>query len=382
MFDPVAIIFFWMPFFLFVYHWFIFPVILFILTKLKKKGGDFPPFAELPQVTIAIAAWNEELTIGKKLENCLEVDYPKERLEILVGTDAVTDRTNEIVRSFAERDPRIRLITVNERIGKSAVINLLAQEAKGEIILFTDSDVLLDSQALRAGVERFRDPDVGIVLPAYQRVNREGVPAEGLWDKYENKIKELEGKLGCAAGVYGWAMFMRRSLFQPLPSDTINDDYVLGIFAFRQGYKSVYEPRARSWTQVEPPEIEFKRKSRISRGNAQQFFRYSDILFVKPLWVGFIFFSHKYLRWFVPFFLVSMFVVSGAKMSIPFFRVLFILQFLVYLTTPLVLRAKGIWRKLLLFQYYIWINAAFVVGYWEYFFGKRLRYNWLRTERR
>jgi|UniRef100_A0A7V3PUK7 cellulose synthase/poly-beta-1,6-N-acetylglucosamine synthase-like glycosyltransferase len=382
MFDWIAIIFFWGPLILFIYHWFIFPLILILLVKFLRKKENQPEFTDFPKITIAIAAWNEELTIAAKLHNCQELDYPPEKIEILVGTDAVTDRTNDIVRSFADKDSRVRLIAVNERLGKSAVINMLAENATGDIILFTDADVLLAPQALRISVGHFRDNKVGLVLPAYRRQNEKGIVAEGLWDKFENKIKELEGKIGAAVGVYGWAMFLRRSLYKPLPPDIINDDYVLGIFVFRQGYKSVYEPKAISWTRVEPPVVEFKRKMRISKGNAQQFFRYSDILSPKYGLVAWIFFSHKYLRWFIPFFLISILLTCAVKVSIPFFRVLLILQLIVYLTTPLVPYVKGKLRKMLIPQYYVWVNLALLAGYWQYFFGKRPKYNWLRTERR
>ncbi|MEO0009476.1 MAG: glycosyltransferase [candidate division WOR-3 bacterium] len=385
MFDLTAILLFWTPLILFVYHWFIFPLVLFLIVKIRRKDKDrvnLPQYQEFPSVTIAIAAWNEELTIGTKLRNCQELDYPADKLEILVGTDAVTDRTNEIVQSFAESDSRIRLITVNERLGKSAVINMLAEKASGEIILFTDADVLLEPEALKAGVERFRDPKVGMVATAYVRRNKEGNIAESIWDRYENKLKELEGMIGCTVGISGYAMFVRRSLVRSLPHDIINDDYVLGIFVFQQGYKSVYEPKSVAWTKVEPPEIEFSRKARMNRGNVQQIFRYSRILLPKYGAVAWVLFSHKYLRWFVPFILLSILIASAIKVTIPFFRILLILQLLTYLTTPLVPYAKGKLRKFLLPQYYIWVNWALIVGYWQYFFGKRVKYNWLRTERR
>ncbi|MEO0019495.1 MAG: glycosyltransferase family 2 protein [candidate division WOR-3 bacterium] len=382
MFNIIAIVFFWLPLGLLTYHWFGFPLILWLLVKIYRSKTPQGEGYQLPKVTVAIAAWNEELTIEAKLHNCLSLEYPKEKMEILVGTDAVTDRTNEIVLRFAENDSRIHLITVSERIGKSAVINLLAKEASGDVILFTDADVLLEPNTLMAGVKHFYDPKVGLVLPAYKRVNKEGVAPEGLWDKYENKIKEMEGKLGVAVGVYGWAMFMRRSAFYPLPPDTINDDYVLGIFAFRRGYRSVYEPNSISWTKIEPPEIEFKRKMRISRGNAQQFFRYSDILLPKYGLVAFVFFSHKYLRWLGPFFLLSMFAASGINARTPFFLWMFVLQLIIYSTTPLLLWMRGFWRKFLFPQYFIWTNLALLAGYWQFLFGKRLKYNWLRTERR
>ncbi len=377
--DIATIFLFWLPAMLMVYNWFGFPLLLLFVTQLRRKEPEPPPFHQLPTVTVAIAAWNEERHIAHKIRNCLEFDYPADRLEVIVGTDAVTDRTNDIVRGFD--DPRVKLYATDERLGKSAVVNMLAGKAAGEIVLFTDADVRMAKDALRLGVERFRDARVGVVLPLYRRVNAQGHLAEGLWDKYENKLKELEGKLGSAVGAYGWAMFVRKAALGPIPADAVLDDYAIAVGAFRRRYSTVYESGCVSETRVETPAVEFRRKARNSRGSVQAFLRYSDMLLPKYGATAWVFLSHKYIRWFVPVLLLMMLVGSAAKLQTPLFAALFWLQAAAYLTTPLVLVARGVLRRLLVVQYYLYANAALVAGYWQFLFGRRQAYNWLRTKR-
>ena len=382
MFHLTDIILFWIPFGLIAYNWMIFPVLLILVVRLRRSvhlGRESESPQELPRVTIAVAAWNEEKCIGEKIRNCLAFDYPPDRLEILIGTDAVTDRTNDVVRTFSDR--RVRLWTTDQRLGKSEVLNRLMPLAAGDLVLFTDADVLMSPAALRMAVRRFRDERVGVLLFHYERRNEEGHVAEGLWDWYENWLKRLEGELGAAVGVYGWAMMLRRSLCRPIPPETINDDWVLGTRPFRWGYAAVYEPRATSWTKAEKARVEFTRKTRISRGNIQAFFMMPDLFLPKFGVKSWVLISHKLLRWVTPVLLLAMLVGSALSWQVPFFRVVLLLQMAVLLTTPLVLVARGLARRLLLMQYYVWTNLAMVVGYWQYFFGRRLVYNWLRTTR-
>jgi len=378
--NLVAAVLFWIPFGIMLYHWLLFPLLLVAAVKLSRKRPVRPQATELPRVSILIAAWNEERCIADKLRNCLELDYPQDRVEILVGTDAVTDRTNEVVRSFADRG--VKLLAKEERLGKSAVVNLLVAEARGDLVLLTDADVLLARDALRLAAGRFSDERVGVLLFRYQRVNRDGHAAEGIWDQYENWLKGLEGRLGAAVGAYGWAMMMRKSLCLPIPPETINDDYVLGTRPFRWGYSAVYEPRAVSRTRVEPARVEFTRKTRISRGNLQSFLMMPDVFLPKYGVKSWVLFSHKFLRWVTPFLMLAMLVGSALAWRTPSLRAALLVQLAVYLTTPLTLVARGVWRKLLFFQYYVIANVALLVGYWQYFFGRKLAYNWLRTVRR
>jgi biofilm PGA synthesis N-glycosyltransferase PgaC len=378
--DLTAVLLVWIPLAVVAYNWLLFPAMLVIAVRLRRPEPPPSNDAPLPRVSVVIAAWNEELCIGDKIRNCLAFDYPAELLDVIVGTDAVTDRTNDIVRSF--QDKRVRLWTTDERLGKSEVLNRLMPLTTGELVLFTDADVLMSVDALRIAVRRFRDERVGVLLFHYERRSDDGHVVEGAWDRYENWLKRLEGELGAAVGVYGWAMMLRRSLCQPISPDTILDDWVLGTRPFRWGYAAVYEPRASSWTRAETARVEFTRKTRNSRGHIQAFFMMPSVFLPKYGVKSWVLFSHKFLRWVTPFLMLSILAGSALDWRIPFFRIALLLQLLLYLTTPLVPVARGFLRRLLLPQYYVWTNLALLAGYWQYFFGRKLSYNWLRTARR
>jgi cellulose synthase/poly-beta-1,6-N-acetylglucosamine synthase-like glycosyltransferase len=374
-----ALLVFWLPLVLMCYNWIGFPLILWMASRFVPRVTSTKSVGRFQSVTIAVAAWNEEQSIAGKIENCLALDYPRDKFEVLVGTDATTDLTDQIVRSYAPRG--VILCDLAERVGKSAVLNMLIVRAQGDSILFTDADVVLAPDALQFAVSRFDDPKVGVVLFNYARFSEQGHVAEGLWDRYENWLKGLEGRLGSAVGAYGWAMLVRRSLCAPLPPDTILDDYVLGTRPFLWGYDVVYEPRARSWTKAESPRIEFSRKVRNSRGTLQAFLRMPQVFLPKYGVKAWVLVSHKLLRALVPFLMFSMLVGSALAWSVPFFKVATVVQAVLCVTTPLVLVARGTVKKLLFPQYFVWANVALAVGYWEYFFGRKLGHNWTRTRR-
>ena len=361
------------------YNWIVFPALLALVTWLRRfqRRASLPEL-DFPHVTVVIAAYNEKLVIGKKIQNCLDMEYPSGKLEVLVVSDGSDDGTDSAVQ--AANDPRVRLLRQEPRAGKAAALNLAMREVKGELVLFTDADVMIAQSALLSMVERFRDGSVGVVHAHYRRLNRDGSPAEGLFDKYEVMVKNLEGRLGAMVGAYGWALMLRTSLCKPIPEDTVLDDFVLGIRPFREGYSVVYEPRALCWTNVEGEGVEFRRKVRIGRGNVQAFLRCVDLFSPKYGIRAWVLFSHKLLRWIAPFLLLMVFCVSAVKVRTTFFLAVFLIQAAVYVTTPLLMVLGGRLRRLLMPQYYLFQNFALLVGYWQYLFAPSLRF-WARTPR-
>jgi cellulose synthase/poly-beta-1,6-N-acetylglucosamine synthase-like glycosyltransferase len=173
--DLTAVLLVWIPLGVMVYNWILFPALLTVAVRLKRPRPVAVRVGDLPCVSVIIAAWNEELCIADKIRNCLAFDYPADRLDIIIGTDAVTDGTNDIVRSFDDKN--VRLWTTDERLGKSEVLNRLVPLANGDLILFTDADVLMAPDALRLAVGRFSDEKVGVLLFHYQRRNEDGLVA-------------------------------------------------------------------------------------------------------------------------------------------------------------------------------------------------------------
>ena len=360
-----------------MYHWLLFPALLWLWGRLAPRRFRPEERAEPFRVSVVMAVFNEEAIIAEKMKNLLAMDYPKDRLEILIGSDNSTDRTDEIIRSF--NDPRVRLIHYDEQSGKTVVQNRLLRRATGDVVLCTDADSLLTPESLRLMVENFLDPKVGVVNPRYQRVNEDGSPAESFYDRWETKVKELEGRIGAMVGCNAYANMVRRSVAEPVPDDTILDDFILGIRPFRSGYDVVCEPRALVVTRTESERLEYKRKSRISGGNLQALLRCYDLLSPKYGKKAWTYFSHKVIRMVVPFLLLSMFSGSASKLAHPFFMAMFGLQVLAYATIPLVFVVKGGLRKLLALQYYLYINIGLVIGYWRYIF--RREHFWQKTPR-
>jgi cellulose synthase/poly-beta-1,6-N-acetylglucosamine synthase-like glycosyltransferase len=371
---------FWVPLGLMVYHWLLFPLLLWTWARLIPGRNQPAESRELLSVSILIAAHNEEAVLSDKIRNCMDIDYPRDKVELIIGSDASTDRTDEIVRSFADRG--VRLIRCEPRTGKSGVLNRLFREATGDLVLCTDADVLVSPASLSRMAERMRDPRVGVVMPRYVRVNTEGSPAESLYDRWETKIKELEGGLGATVGTYGGALLIRKSLADPIPDDTILDDFVLGIRPFRSGYDVVCEPAAVAVTRAEVERLEFERKVRIGRGNIQGLVRNFDLLSPRYGRKAWVYFSHKVIRMGVPLLLLSMLFLSSVLSASSFFGVVLALQLLAYVTIPALLVLPRKLRKFLWVQYYLYLNIALLVGYWQHFFNRRPAYNWLRTARR
>ncbi len=379
MFSLPAVLAFWLPLVLVGYNWLFFPLVLFLLVKMKgRKRITESTDWELPFVSIVIAAHNEQDTIRQKLENCLSLDYPADKLDIVVVSDGSDDNTDSIVQEFLIRG--VRLLRQETRRGKAAALNLAMRELKGDLVLFTDADVLIDPLALRTMVDRFKDRAVGVVHAHYRRLNQQGNPAEGLFDRYEAALKNLEGKVGAMVGAYGWSLMLRRELCQPIPEDTILDDFLLGIRPFRAGFAVVYEQGAFCWTRTEEEKVEFGRKVRISRGNVQAFSRCLDLFHPRYGVKAWVLFSHKFLRWITPFLLISIFISSAVLADYVFFRAVFLMQLVVYLTIPFLFIVPRRIRRFMFPQYYLLQNLALVVGYWQYLFRKSTS-PWQRTSR-
>lgn len=375
--DSLTSVLFWFPVVLLVYHWALYPLLLALAARRRRRQPAQVGDGVLPSVSIVMAAYNEEALIGEKLRESATLDYPAGQVEVLVGSDASTDATDDIVSRFG--DSRVRLIRYEPRSGKIPVQNRLLGEAKGDLVLLTDVDASLTNDSLRLMVERLRDLRVGVVSPNYRRLNNEGSAAESVYDRWESKVKELEGRLGAMVGCYGWALLLRRELAGPIPDDTILDDFVIGIRPFRRGFDAVTEPSAMVVTRTESEGLEFWRKVRINRGNLQALLRFSDLLAPRYGVKAWVYWSHKVLRMGVPFLLAAMLVVSGLRVGSPFFEVAFVVQATALLTVPLLFIARGRWRRLLFPQYYYLMNIAVLVGYWQ-FLVRRDRY-WRRTPR-
>ncbi len=268
------------------------------------------------RVSLIISAYNEEDAIAEKLENALALNYAKEFLEIIVISDASTDRTDEIVRSYSGRG--VHLFRQEQREGKSAALTQFVPKASGEIVVFSDANSMYEPDSLRYLVSRFADPLVGYVV-GQQRYRNDGSAvsvAESLYWKYESWLKAQESRVGSVVGGDGAIYAIRRNLFVPLQPDDISD-FTLPLRIVAAGYRGVYEPSAVCYEDTAASfDGEFRRKVRIVNRSLQAVRRVPQVL--NPLRVGRFAVQlclHKVMRWLLPFFLVLALVLNLAMVS-------------------------------------------------------------------
>lgn len=285
---------FWLSAFLLAYPLFFYPLLL-ALPFGRQKAGP-PDTAERPHVSMLLSVFNEQAVIAKKIDNFLALDYPLDKLELIVVSDGSDDGTDEIVTASASE--RIRLIRREGRGGKTRALNHAAREARGDILFFTDADSMLKSDCLCRLTAPFADPGVGLVSGRSVYLGADGRETAGsLYRRYEEWLKEREGERYGVAGADGAVYAMRKALYAELPPEIIND-LVHPVQAVLAGKNALARPDA---VAVEPGEegaAEFARQTRIMAQSWLVFFRTARALAGAKRY-GFLwqFVSHKVLRW-------------------------------------------------------------------------------------
>jgi cellulose synthase/poly-beta-1,6-N-acetylglucosamine synthase-like glycosyltransferase len=340
--------------------------------------------ADTPTVSVLIAVYNEEAVIENRLRNALAMDYPDEKLEIMVSSDGSTDRTVEIVRGYAGR--RIRLQDFSRRRGKAAVLNSSVPELGGEIILFSDANTQVDSAAVRKLVRWFRDPRVGAVCGRLVLTDpRTGKNVDSLYWKYETFLKQCEGRLGALLGANGAIYAIRKAAFTPIPDGTILDDFAIPLLAkLRTGCMIVYDSEAVAREET-PPELgaEFLRRSRIGAGGFQSLGLLWGLLHPRWGWTAWALVSHKILRWLCPFFLLGMLASNLMLFAHPFFRIGLVAQLLFYLVSwvmAVIPIQSRFLRPLRLTTMFTCMNLALLAGFGKWLLAKQNGV-WQRTVR-
>jgi cellulose synthase/poly-beta-1,6-N-acetylglucosamine synthase-like glycosyltransferase len=311
----VAITCVWLAVFLIGYVYLGYPVLLWVFTR--SKNAPVKERNIVPSITLVISAYNEGKIIRQKLENTLALEYPASLLEIIVISDASTDCTDETVKSFGPRG--VKLLRMPTRGGKTAGLNSAIKQARGEIVLFSDANIMYEPDVAWRLARNFADPAVGCVTgdSRYTENFESSAHAqENTYWHYEQAIRAWESQLGSTVGGDGAIFAIRRELYEPLPREAIND-LVIPLQIVARGYRAVFEPTA---VGFEPSAgnfaAEFRRKRRIVNRSWRGVLSVSEVL--KPWCVG-IFawqvWSHKVLRWFVfPMVLVA---AIGCFLAIP-----------------------------------------------------------------
>ncbi len=365
-----------------MYNYIFYPLILYLYQK-RHRNRLYPrPWSEWPPVTLIISAFNEAAVMGKKLQNSIELDYPAEKLEILVVSDASTDGTDEIVQRWMEQDERIRLIRMPERRGKTAGLNRAVPQARGEIIIFSDANAMYEKTAVQELVRYFSDARVGYVVGKAVYLEENTSPAsfsENIYWKYELWIKQLESDFHSVVGGDGAIYAIRRSLFDPLQADDIND-FVNPLQIVAKGYRGIFNPNAVCYEYAASEFMkEYWRKRRIVNRSWRAFKRYVKLFDLQKQWQFlFLLFSHKVIRWFNWVLLIIVYVTTiliNLWDDAPLFRIMLILEGLFVIFSVI-----GFWfdRKkrpipivFYLPYYYHLINLAALAGIVDDLRGKK-----------
>lgn len=285
-----------------------YPLILHLLRLLATR--PVRQAAIEPRVSLLVAANDEGGVMEAKLRNALAIDYPADRLEIVVASDGSIDETNDIVRRFA---PRVRLIALEPRRGKIAAISAAMDSLTGEIVVFSDANTFLEPSAVRKLVRNFADEHIGAVSGDVALVGDRAAlgQSEDLYYRYERWVQRAESEVGSMIGADGALYAIRRELFVTPPQDTILDDMAIPMAVVRGGHRVVFEPEARAREEgSSTASEEFARKTRVVAGAVQFLMRRDSRVPAASLQVILSLVSHKALRWMSPVFATGAFMAS------------------------------------------------------------------------
>lgn len=382
---------FWGCLFLVFYSYAGYGILLLALVRMKRifkpapdRGGD----AYYPEVSFVVPSYNEAEIIEAKVRNCLELDYPKDKIKIIFITDGSTDKTPELIMN---KFPQVKVLHEAKRKGKSAAENRAMKFVNTPIVIFSDANTVLPKHAVKELVKHYADPSVGAVSGEKRIMEKNKDTAsgagEGFYWKYESALKRMDSELLTIVGAAGELFSFRKELFSELEEDTILDDFVLSLRIAGKGYKVVYEPNAYAMeTASESVKEELKRKVRICAGGWQAMVRLKSLL--NPFanfTLTFQYISHRVLRWSItPLFLLLLF-----PMNILLFTNGWVYQAMLYGQAAFYILAMLGWYlenqrirvKVLFVPYYFFImNYAVFLGFFRFIRNKQAA-AWERSKR-
>lgn len=360
-----------------IYVYFGYPLLILVLARVRPRAVERGELT--PSTTVLIAAYNEEMVIERKVRNTLALDYPADRLEILVVSDGSDDRTEAIVQQF--RESNVRLLAL-PRSGKALALNEGVRASSGEIILFTDANVELEPESLRRLVAPFADASTGGVSGRKKYFVRHGADStekgENLYWRWDQWQKRLESTFGSMFAADGAIYAIRRELFVPIEDAAQADDIAISTRVVLQGRRLLFEPSAIAWEEA-PAEgaEEFRRKVRVTNHSVRALLNLGSALWTSGFYSVELL-SHKLVRHLIPIFLVLL-LLSTAYLAgeSPPFRVILGLQLLFYLLALAGMVARrssaGQWKIFAVPYYFCLVNAAALLGVASIARGRRVK---------
>ena len=375
---------------LFLHSYIFYPLIIKLISFFKKdqkisSGSN-------NSVSILIAAYNEEKTIEERIKNLANSEYDFTKIEVIVGSDGSRDKTVEILNSLQNKFTWLKIYDYDKRRGKSAVLNDLVKVAKNDILIFTDANTVFEKDTIKQLASSFVKEDIGGVCGRLNLTNQKykssGSSDEVSYWRYEIFIKQAEGDCNILIGSNGGNYAIRKTLFESLPIEKpVTDDLFITLNVLSKNYKFIYNNEAVGYEEVSPGVLhEFRRKVRFAASNFQSLILLKKIMFSKNFLLSFAFWSHKILRWVMPFIFGTLFIsnililnynVSSFYYYIFYLQLIWIFLSLVGLFLDL---AKVRVPILSLFYFFALTNIALVFGFFRFLTGKHKAY-WQSTPR-
>ncbi|MDT4954755.1 MAG: hypothetical protein QOJ02_2893 [Acidobacteriota bacterium] len=375
-FEVVMQVCFWLGAALLFYTYAGYPLLLALVSRLRARPVRRAEWT--PSVSVIITAYNEERDLAAKLENTLLLDYPADKLEIIVASDCSTDRTDEIARQYSTRG--VRLCRQAERLGKTSAQNMAVEQAHGEVILFSDATTLYNRDVLRVMLPSFADETVGCVAGRLVYVDPTdssvGQGARSYWG-YETFLKHHESRICSLIGASGCLYAVRRSAYVPMYAEACSD-FLIATKMVEQGLRAVYEPAAVCTEETNKrTDKELRMRVRVITQTFTDLWRHRAMM--NPFRSGFYavqLISHKVLRYLVPVFLLIIFFSSLALAPRSLLYALVALAQICFYAAAFLswlIESRGFKRNRLLAlpQYFVLANLASLIAFYKFLSGER-----------
>ncbi|TJY42760.1 glycosyltransferase family 2 protein [Cohnella pontilimi] len=375
--EPLIITVFYISCFIIFWAMIGYPISLKLIGKFYKTRQLIKDYSHQPTVTIMVVAHNEEKVILEKLNNLLQLDYPQEKMEILVSSDNSTDRTNEVVRQFIEehKNKKIRLFEVKERKGKTNAQNEAQKTVTTEYLVMTDANSLMDKKAVKELLAAFTSIEIAYVTGKLSIVNQDASDvssSEGRYWQSDLAIRELEGRIQTITAGNGAIYACRTNDYYDFDPIQCHDSAMPLFFAL-QGKRAICNHDAIAYEKAgENIEDEFGRKVRMNRVILKHIFPNIRIFnFFKFNWFSYFYFGHRTCRYLLWISHLSVFIANACIVQQSwFYTMAFIGQLAFYVLAIIQVIAKTKIKAFVLFFYYCVTVAAQWVGIYKIFLGK------------
>lgn len=370
---------FWLSLSSLLYIYIGYPTLLFLISLFTKKRKEPKEYA--PKAVMIFAVHNEEKIIEEKLRNCVSLNYPMDKLQIVVVSDASTDRTDDTARSFMKKYKNIKLFRTPKRTGMVGALKWGAERIKEGIIIKTDASSIIEPDALRKLLRHFVDKKVGCVggIIIYVNVAESGISkGQGVYWQYETFIKRLTSKIGYLSSV-GGAMYAVRNFLFGISNPYFTDDDISPLNALEKKYKVLLESEAKA-NECAPitPYGNLRRQIRTTTRGIWSIAAKRKLLnpFYYPF-VAFDLFSHRILRWCSPIFLLIFLIASIFLSKLVFYRVFLLFQILIYLSALIGLWLEKLKKKIQPFNFFFYasiMNLASLIAIFNFLRGKKIAF--------